>query len=61
MKWRLGNLPEKEFRSVIVKIIQDLGKRTEKMQVMFTKDLEKLKTQANRDEQYIRRNQQQNN
>ena len=61
MKWRLGNLPEKEFRSVIVKIIQDLGKRTEKMQVMFTKDLEKLQTQANRDEQYIRRNQQQNN
>ena len=41
MKWRLGNLPEKEFRSVIMKIIQDAGKRREKMQVMFTKDLEK--------------------
>ena len=44
-----------------MKIIQDAGKRREKMQVMFTKDLEKWKKQANRDEQYIRRNQQQNN
>ena len=42
-----GNLPEKEFRIVIVKMIQDLRKRieakTEKMQEMFTKDLEELK------------------
>ena len=30
MKWRSGNLLEKEFRRVIVKIIQDLEKRTEK-------------------------------
>ena len=41
----IGNLPEKEFRTVIVKMIQDLGKRMEakieKMQEMFTKDLEK--------------------
>ena len=38
-----GNLPEKEFRITIVKMIQDLGKRMqtmfEKMQEMFTKDL----------------------
>ena len=38
-----GNLPEKEFRIMIVKMIQDLGKRMEakieKMQKMFNKDL----------------------
>ena len=41
-----GNLPEKEFRIMIVKMIQDLGKRMEakieKMQEMFNKDLEEL-------------------
>ena len=40
----IGNLPEKEFRIMIVKMIQHLGKRMEakigKMQEMFTKDLE---------------------
>ena len=39
-----GNLPEKEFRITIVKMIQDPGKRMEakieKMQEMFNKDLE---------------------
>ena len=39
----IGNLPEKEFRIMRVKIIQDLGKRMEakieKMQEMFNKDL----------------------
>ena len=43
----IGNLPEKEFRIMIVKMIQDLGKRMEakieKMQEMFIKDLEELK------------------
>ena len=42
-----GNLPEKEFRIMIVKMIQDLGKRLEakieKMQEIFNKDLEELK------------------
>ena len=42
-----GNLPGKEFRIMIVKLIQDLGKRmeakNEKMQEMFNKDLEELK------------------
>ena len=37
----LGNLPEKEFR-MTVKIIQDIWKTMEKMQEMFTKDLEEL-------------------
>ena len=43
----IGNLPEKEFRIMIVKMIQDFRKRTEakieKMQEMFNKDLEELK------------------
>ena len=43
----IGNLPEKEYRIMIVKMIQDLGKRIEakikKMQEMFNKDLEELK------------------
>ena len=38
----IGNLPEKEFRIMIVKMIQDLGKTMEKMQEMFTKDLKEL-------------------
>ena len=33
-----GNLPGKEFRIKIVKMIQDLRKRMEKMQEVFTKD-----------------------
>ena len=43
----IGNLPEKEFRIMIVKMIQDLGKRmeakSEKMQEMFNTDTEELK------------------
>ena len=42
-KEEIGNLPEKEFRIVIVKMIQDLRKTRENMQKMFTKDLEELK------------------
>ena len=38
-----GNLPEEEFRVMIVKMIQDLGKRVEaqivKIQEMFNKEL----------------------
>ena len=44
---QIGNLPEKEFRIMIVNMIQDLGKRMEanieKMQEMFKKHLEELK------------------
>ena len=43
----IGKLPEKEFRIMIVKMIQDLGKRmgakVKRMQEMFNKDLEELK------------------
>ena len=42
----IGNLPEKEFRIMIVKMIQDLRKewrQRQKMQEMFAKDLQELK------------------
>ena len=50
----IGNLPEKEFRIMIVKMIQNLESkmelqinrletRIEKMQEMFNKDLEEIK------------------
>jgi len=35
----IGNLPEKEFSIMIVKMIQDLRKTVEEIQEMFTKDL----------------------
>ena len=48
-KEEIGNFAEKEFRIVIVKMIQDLSKRMEakikKIQEMFTEELKK-----NRDE-----------
>ena len=40
----VGNLPEKEFRVMIVKMIQNLGSRMEKIQGTFNKDLEELKS-----------------
>ena len=44
---KIGNLPEKEFSVMIVKMIQNLGNRMEarikKIQEMFNKDLEELK------------------
>ena len=39
----IGNLPEKEVIIMIAKMIQDLRERMEKMQDMFTKDLEALR------------------
>ena len=39
----IGKLPEREFRIMMVKMIQDLRKTMEKMQEMFTKDLQELK------------------
>ena len=43
----IANLPEKEFRVMIVKMIQELRKRmesqTEKTQEIFNKELEKSK------------------
>ena len=40
----IGSLSEKEFRVMIVKMIQNLGNRMEKIQETFNKDLEELKS-----------------
>ena len=40
----IGSLPEKENRVMIVKMIQNLGNRMEKVQETFNKDLEELKS-----------------
>ena len=47
----LGSLPEKELRVMIVKVMQNLGNRMEKIQETFEKDLEGLKKTSN-DEQH---------
>ena len=36
----IGSIPEKEFRAVTVKMIQNLGNRMEKIQETFNKDIE---------------------
>ena len=40
----IGSLSEKEFRVMIVKVIQNLGKRMEKIQETFNRELEELKS-----------------
>ena len=50
----IGNLPEKEFRVMIVKI-QNLDNRKEKIQETFTKDLEELQSKQT-DEEHNKRN-----
>ena len=40
----IGSLPKKKVRVMIVKMIQNLGNRMEKIQEMFNKDLEELKS-----------------
>ena len=40
----MSSLPEKEFRIMIVKMIQNLGNRMEKIQETFNKGLEELKS-----------------
>ena len=40
----IGSLPEKEFRVMIVKMIQNLGNTMEKIKDTFNKDLEDLKS-----------------
>ena len=39
----IGSLPEKEYRVVVVKMIQNLGNTMEKIQETFNKDLQELK------------------
>ena len=41
---KICNLPEKEFRVMIIKMIQNLRNRMQKIQETSNKDLEKLKS-----------------
>ena len=41
-KEEIGNLPEKEFRIIIVKMMKNLENKMEKMQESIKKDLEEL-------------------
>ena len=47
----IGSLPEKEFREMIVKVIQNLGNRMMKIQETFNKDYEELNSKQT-DEQH---------
>ena len=40
----ISSLPEKEFRVMIVKMIQNFGNRMTKIQETFNKDLKELKS-----------------
>ena len=42
---KIGKLPEKELRKIIVKMTKNLENRMEKMQESFNKDLEELKNE----------------
>ena len=46
----IGSLPEKKFRVMILKMIQNLRVRMKRIQEMFNKDLEELKSKQNNDE-----------
>ena len=39
----IGSIPEKEFRIMLVKMIQNIGNKIDKMQETFNKDVEELK------------------
>ena len=41
---KIGNIPEKAFRVMILKMIQNLGNIMEKIQEIFNQNLEELKS-----------------
>ena len=49
----IESLPKEEFRVMIVKMIQNLGNRMEKIQEMFNKDLEEVKLSLSADDMII--------
>ena len=64
MEKEIGELPEKEFRIIIVKMIKNLENKMVKMQELINKDLEELKNKHTKTNNTIteiknRRNQQQ--
>ena len=40
----IGSLPKKDFRVMIIKVIQNLGNRMEKIQETFNNELKELKS-----------------
>ena len=48
----ISKLPGKEFRTLIIKIIQNLENKMEKMQESINKDLEELKNKHTRQHNY---------
>ena len=48
----IGKLPEKEFRIMIVKMIENLENKMDKIQESINKDLEELKSKTYGDKQY---------
>ena len=42
----IGSLPKKDFRVMIIKVIQNLGNRMEKIQETFNKELKELKSKC---------------
>ena len=53
-KEEIGKLPEKEFRIMIVMMIQNLKNRMEKMQESINKNLEELKNKQRQTTQLLR-------
>ena len=43
MKWRLNNLPDKEFRVMIIKILKKLERRIDEHSEKFNKESEDIK------------------
>ena len=52
----IGSLPEKEFRVMTVKMIQNLGNRMEAIQETLNKDIEELKSKQQHTIQQMRLN-----
>ena len=52
----IGKLPEKEFRIIIVKMIENLENKMEKMQKSINKDLEELKNKYTETTQLLKLN-----
>ena len=53
-KEEIGELPEKEFRIMIVKMIKNLENKMEKMQESMNKDIEELKNKHRQTTQLLK-------
>ena len=48
----MNNLPYKEFKTLVVRMITELGKRTDEHSENFNKELENIKKELGRTEEY---------